>query len=149
MDLDFSALAAEKTDAELTDIYLFPKKYQDGFFEAAKAELQRRGVDLAPLDESKRLKAAKETPPLVHEERGERMHLFIFFLLAFLGGLIGIVAGHHYGYSKRNGLNGERYYEFDKDTRTFGRIIFFTGIAALIVAVRFKTRLINLLTATS
>lgn len=145
MDLDFRALAAEKTDAELSDIYLFPKKYQDGFYEPAKAELLQRGLDLAPLDESKRLKAAKEAPSLVHEEHGEPMHLFIFFLLSFLGGVIGIVAGHHYGYSKRRGLNGEKYYEFDKSTRTFGRIIFFTGIAALVVAFAYKKRLVGML----
>ncbi|OJW84957.1 MAG: hypothetical protein BGO69_10460 [Bacteroidetes bacterium 46-16] len=140
MDLDFKALAAAKTDDELSDIYINPEKYNEDLLPFAEAELAKRGIYLSPLDEKRRLKVARETPVLVHEERGKPLHLIIFFILAFAGGLIGIVAGYHYGYSYKRGFGGQKYYEFDKNTRSFGRIIFLTGLLVLIFVASLRAR---------
>lgn len=138
MDLDFKALAAAKTDDELADIYINPEKYNGDLVPFAEAELATRGIDLSPLDEKKRTKRINNAVSLDEGRKGTHAFMIVSFILAFFGGLWGIISGAIYAWSKRTGYNGERYYVYDKNTRSWGRMIFFLGITMLLIAYWIK-----------
>lgn len=124
-----------KTDKELLEIYVNDFNYQAAFVELAKEEMIRREVPFEQTNEIKEKKQTIRKSELSQGKQGSPVYIIICGILALLGGLTGIIGGYIYAYSKVSDVDGMKYHAYDKDTRYWGRIIFFIGIGVLVVSV--------------
>lgn len=129
MKFDFTAQIKQKTDKELTEIFINAKDYNPDFVKLAEQELQNRNIN---LDTSKQIKEQVEQLDkiqLEHGKAGSPLYIFFCFVLALLGGLIAIYAGYIYSQSKIKSTEGEVFYVYDEQTRQLGRIMMWLGAA--------------------
>lgn len=64
--------------------------------------------------------------------KGSAVWVFIGFLAAFIGGLLGVFMGYHYHYFKKRLPNGEQVYAYDASTRSSGKLMLFLGIVSIV-----------------
>jgi hypothetical protein len=132
MNFDFSEQIKQKTNEELIEIFTHPKNYSPDFIALAENELVKRNVNIDNAKQE-RLKFEGENNQATYTEKsGSYLYIFICFLLALLGGLLGIYAGYIYSNSKIKDEHGIEYYVYDKQTRDLGKIIMWIGIAVLL-----------------
>lgn len=129
MEFQFAEQLAGKTDTELIDILSNPEEYQERYVLGAEAELRKRGVNYAPLKKSMEDKRQAEIEKLKKGIPGNFFYMTAALAFAILGGFIGIIAGFHFCYAKKNG-----YYIYDKNTREKGGMIAVLGILVMILA---------------
>ena len=135
MDFNFPAQVKSKSIEELQAIYCDGHLYQPEMVSAAMAELNARGVDMADLILQKGIFDDEQETMFAQGKSGSALYILISFVFAVMGGVIGIVAGYIYGYSKTTSFTGNRYYVYDKQTREFGMIIFWLGVIVLVCSV--------------
>ncbi len=68
--------------------------------------------------------------------------IFVGYLFAFFGGLLGIFIGWYLLSFKKTLPNGERVYEYSERDRKHGRIIFYISIAAFTLSLLYKLGII-------
>jgi hypothetical protein len=132
MKFDFTQQIKQKTDEELTEIFINTKDYNPEFVRLAEAELQLRNIN---TDTSKQIKDKKEETSkqqLQAGKSGSPFYIFISFILALSGGLLGIYAGYIYSQSKIKSSDGEELFVYNEQTRQFGKIIMWLGISVLL-----------------
>jgi hypothetical protein len=130
MKFDFTHQIKQKTDKELTEIFINPKDYNPEFVRLAEEELQLRNIN---IDASKQIKEKKEEISIQQLQAGKNgspFYIFICFILVLFGGLLGIYAGYIYSQSKIMTSKGE-FYVYNEQTRQLGKIIMWFGIAVL------------------
>ena len=59
------------------------------------------------------------------------------WLLALLGGIIGIVAGYFYWRAKVKGPDGKRYYMYTTKYRNYGYYMFMFGLTSVVIQTYF------------
>ena len=122
----------QKTNEELTEIFINAKNYNPDFVALAEKELAYRNIN---VDSSKQIREkinddSKEK--LQAGKPGSSLYIFICFLLALAGGFLGIYAGYIYSQSKIKNGNGEEFFVYDEQTRKTGKGIMWLGIAVLL-----------------
>ena len=133
MKFDFSDQIKQKTDKELTDIYINARDYNPDFVKLAEEELQARNIKLNGSAKQKAFVDQTAIDQLKEGKDGNRVYIFICFILAIFGGLLGIYAGYVYSQSKIKTDDGESYYAYNKETRQLGKIMMWVGVAAIFI----------------
>ncbi len=124
------------TNDELTEILEKEDEWSSFDHELAKKILTDRGVDidivkLSCLSESRLNELRQVEPP-------QTFWIYIGYILALLGGLLGIFIGWHLSSHKKTLPNGEQMYAYNEMDRKHGRIIFYLGICCFIICVVLK-----------
>jgi hypothetical protein len=132
MKFDFSDQIKQKTDKELTDVYINARDYNPDFVRLAEEELNARNINLDSSIKQRERVEQTVTEELKQGKDGNPLYIFFCFVLALLGGLLGIYAGYVYSQSKIKTANGESYYAYNKETRQLGKIMMMVGVAVIL-----------------
>jgi hypothetical protein len=129
------------TNDELTEILEKEDEWSGFDHELAKKILTERGVDidivkLSCLSESRLNELRQVEPPQI-------FWIYIGYILALLGGLLGIFIGWHLSSHKKTLPNGEQMYAYNEMDRKHGRIIFYLGICCFVIWLVLKFMFFN------
>lgn len=133
MSIDFKEQVATKTDQELIDIYINPDDFQESFVTAAEEELNKRNVRLEQFKQKREQKEKIKTEQLEKGIQGDSLYMTLAFISAFLGGLIGIIAGYIYSQSKKEG-----HYVYNEKTRKQGKVMLAIGTLVLLTTLAWQ-----------
>ena len=132
MKFDFTQQIKQKTDQELTEIFINAKDYNPEFVRLAEEELHSRNINLDSSNQIKETKTVISKQQLQTGKNGSPFYIFLCFILALFGGLLGIYAGYIYSQSKIKDSDGQEFYVYSEQTRQYGRIIMWLGIGVLL-----------------
>ncbi|RXK62021.1 hypothetical protein ESA94_03115 [Lacibacter luteus] len=135
MQFDFTDQIKQKTDKELTDIYINSRNYNPEFVRLAKEELLARNIVLENFAVQKQEAEQSVKEELKEGKDGNPLYIFLCFMLALLGGLLGIYAGYVYSQSKIKTDGGETYYAYNKQTRQMGKLMMLVGVLAFLFII--------------
>ncbi|MGE9314838.1 hypothetical protein ACLOAU_24485 [Niabella sp. CJ426] len=135
MQPDFTLQIKKQTDQELTDIYNNPWNYNPTFVKLVEEELRLRNINLGAYTEVREQNEEVRKQQLQQGKKGSPLYILLSFVLALLGGLLGIYAGYIYSQSKIKDNNEEQYYVYDEQTRHWGKIIMWLGIGVFLFAL--------------
>ena len=129
----FETIVEQKTDKELVDIYIKSHDYQDDFIKIVEKELIKRKIPIASIKQVKEEADAISDNKLQLGAQGNPFYIALCFLAALLGGVISIVAGYIYAFSKRKNLQGNAYYYYNDQTRKYGEWMLVVGSIMVII----------------
>lgn len=135
MKFDFTEQIKQKTDKELTEIFINIKDYNPEFVRLAVEELAARNIN---VDSSKQIRDKNKEinkEQLQKGKDGSPFYIFLCFVLALFGGFLAIYAGYIYSQSKIKDAEGKEYYAYNEQTRQLGKIMMWLGIAVLLFFV--------------
>lgn len=121
----------EFTNEELYNILLKPDEWGEFDFVLAQKILKSRGQEIN-LDLLSSLRHQR-IEDLSKPESNQNSLVGLGYLLAFLGGIIGIFIGYSLWNQKKNLPSGEKVYTYKEEDRQHGKNIFFIGIFVLIL----------------
>ena len=133
MSINFKEQVETKTDQELIDIYINPDDFQESFVTAATEELNRRNVSLDQFKQKREQEEKIKKEQLEKGIQGDSLYMTLAFISAFLGGLIGIIAGYVYSQSKKDG-----HYVYNEKTRKQGKVMLAIGILVLLATLAWQ-----------
>lgn len=138
-DAEFPEQIKRKTDKELIDIYVNAHEYQPAFVELAIEELGKRNISLDSYKQIREQKKQKVSKHLETGKAGSPLYIALCFVLAILGGILGIYAGYIYSHSKVKDIDGREFYVYDDSTRKLGKLMMLIGVIAIIIlAIRLE-----------
>lgn len=138
MIFNFSTQVKAKPEHELFDIYMHASEYNADFVECVEQELKHRNINYEELKQA-RMEQLNDQLSIEKEGRdGSPMIVFLGFVFALFGGIIGIIIGYHYSRSKKQAVNGESVFVYNTQTREWGNIIMWMGIAVALIAFIWK-----------
>lgn len=126
------------SDAELLAIFEKPDEWSVEDAAVAKIILRERGV--GPSDEAIRQMRDARMAEIQHGRKGNRLMMLFYFLSIILVIVVhpiffvaGVGMGYYYGYGTSVDPDGNRHFVFEPQTRFYGKVILYGGIAVLIV----------------
>lgn len=123
----FESIVKQKTTEELVDIIINSHDYQADFIKNVKIELEERNMPLDSINQIKE-KASKISDRNIEQgEQGNVLYIALCYFAALLGGIISIIAGYIYAFSKRKDLKGVSHFYYNKQTRKHGKWMLVTG----------------------
>lgn len=127
------------TDEELFDILSKPDEWNEFDCLLSKKILKERGKEIS-TDTINLLKKRRITE-LAKPEEGQKNWIYVGYLFAMLGGLLGIFIGWHLSTFKKILPNGQRVLGYKPEDRRHGRRIFIIGIImfAITIAIKIST----------
>lgn len=117
----FKYQVKQKSNDELVNIFIKSRDYQAEFIKVVEEELLKRNIPIESISQIKDQADDISDAKLKMGEQGNTLYIAICFLAALLGGIISIVAGFIYAYSKRKTLQGEDVYYYNEQTRKYGK----------------------------
>lgn len=100
----------------------------------ARKLITQRGI---AIDEEKIQVENKEYLAKIDEpEKAKDLVLILGFLLAVLGGLLGIAIGYFIMTLKKSDSSGNKIYYYNENSRFWGSVIFYTGIFVLVFILK-------------
>jgi uncharacterized membrane protein len=138
MNIDFKKQIAAKGDEELLHIFANADEYQKDYVDVVSNELNKRNINTDSIKIQRQHKEKFTQEQFEKGKEGNEIYIAIGFITAFLGGLIGIIAGYVYSQSKRKDNSGTEYYAYNKQTRNKGRIMMIVGFFALVLISLWK-----------
>lgn len=135
---DFETQIKEKTDNQLSEIYLNANDYQPEFIKLIKLELGKRKIPLDSLAFIKEKKDEISDESMAIGKQGNQFWIIVAFFASLFGGLWGIVAGYQYAYSKHKNAKGIEFYYYNESTRKYGRWMLIVGCSILGLAILSK-----------
>jgi hypothetical protein len=124
---NFETIIKEKSNSELSDIYIKNRGYQEEFMKLVEVELTNRNVPVDSLLKFREEQAIIDDSKLQLGEQGSQFWITAAFIGAILGGIWAIFAGYSYAYSKHKSKNGKEYFVYNESTRKYGRIMLTVG----------------------
>jgi len=118
------------TDAELIEILLKPDEWSRTDYILAQTLLKERGKEVN--DDLLQALRKQRIEDLSQPEKG-KFWLIAGYILAILGGVLGVIIGLYMWSSKKTLPNGQRVYHFVKEERRHGFYIFIIGIVCFIL----------------
>lgn len=117
-------------DEELFDILASPDEWSAFDYQLARRILKQRGIDVDArlLDLLKKSRLHELAQP----EAKQTANLWLGYLFALLGGIVGLFMGWHLATAKKTLPNGERVYVFRTRDRQHGKWIIVLGLTMLI-----------------
>jgi hypothetical protein len=131
MTQDFETQIKEKTDNQLSEIYLNANDYQPEFIKLVELELLNRNIPIDSLNFIKAKKEAISDETLAIGVQGNHYWIMTSFLACLFGGIVGIAAGYIYAYSKHKNANDVEFYYYNESTRKYGKWMLFVGCSIL------------------
>lgn len=132
MKFDFTSQIKQKTNEDLTEIFINSGNYSPEFVALAEKELVFRNVN-PDLFKQKQQEVKQIAGKRFENERpGSPLYILICFIMAVFGGFIAIYAGYIYSQSKQKNAEGQEFYVYDAQTRQLGTIMMWVGIAVLL-----------------
>jgi hypothetical protein len=122
----FEKIIKEKSDSELTEIFIKNKGYQEEFMLNVQEELTRRNVPIDSLLKLRNEQNSIDETKLEQGEQGSQFWITAAFIGSIFGGIWAIFAGYSYAYSKHL-VKGKEYYVYNESTRKYGRIMLTVG----------------------
>lgn len=126
------------TNEELYEILCKPDEWNSFDYKLSQKILANRG--LVVNDEL--IKALRNTrmDDLAKPENGQKPWIFIGYLFAILGGILGLFIGWYLWTYQKTLPDGQKVYAYSKSDQIHGRIIFFVGLGSFVfwVLVRFN-----------
>ena len=114
------------TNEELLDVVLKPDEWNAFDRRLARKILTERGMPVeVAADEVIREARMEELTALA---KPQLLVVLAGYVLALLGGVIGIYIGHHLNTTKKTLPNGDRIYVYRADDRAHGKRIFLLGV---------------------
>jgi hypothetical protein len=132
MSNNFQLAINEKTNDQLSDIFINADDYQPEFTQLVALEITRRGIPIEKLRVEKENNSEKMNSSVIKGTAGSKTYIKLAYVMAFFGGYYGIVAGYVHAFSKKM-MNGTQYYHYDVTTRNEGRKIFIFGLINLVL----------------
>lgn len=124
-------------DEELQEIILKPDEWNPDAIMIAKLILEDRGIKLNKTeieekikDRYQKMKEPKKVSIIAMITYSSIAILAGYFSI-FLGSFVSMVMGFYYSFFKGTAPDGERYYEFDKQTRWFGWFLILISIIGI------------------
>ena len=117
--------------SELIDVIKTYDKWSEMDVLLAQKILNERGENYS--DEAVNQLKSDRMEELRQPEETDNTTLYMGYLCAIFGGLIGIFIGHHLYHFKKTLPNGERELVYDNETRQKGLAIYYLSILSLIV----------------
>lgn len=119
------------SNEELYEILSKPDEWSEFDYKLAGHILKDRGSEIDPnaIEELKR----ERIKVLAKPEESHGPWIFIGYLSALLGGLLGILIGWHLSTFKKTLPDGRRILVYSTAARQHGNIIFFIGLAVLLI----------------
>lgn len=128
---DFEIQIKEKTDNQLSDIYLNSNDYQPEFIKLVELEILNRNIPIDSLNFIKVKKEAISDKTLAIGVQGNHYWIMASFLACLFGGIVGILAGYIYAYSKHKNANYVEFYYYNESTRKYGKWMLCVGCSIL------------------
>jgi hypothetical protein len=124
------------TEEELMEVLTKADQWSTFDVVLARKILTERGknisdADLAAIDE-KRIEELKEP------ETGQSTWIILGYILAVMGGVLGLFIGWHLKTHKKTLPDGEKVYAYTRQDRRHGKVIFYLAIAGTIAGVIYK-----------
>jgi hypothetical protein len=124
------------TDDELMDVITKADEWSPFDFVLARKILAKRGKDLSDKDietiSAKRIEALKVPEP------PQTSWIVMGYVVAFMGGILGIFIGWHLMSHKKTLPDGERVYGYTENDRRQGKRIFCISIIVLAIYVGYR-----------
>lgn len=139
MQIDFTELINGKSNDELTEILLKPGDYNPEFVKKAEQELVNRKVDVNSIIQKRENAQELNLEEIGMGKPGNDLLIVVGFILSILGGLVGILIGYIYGFSKKEDRLGNKHYAYDERTRQKGKIMMWIGIVSFTLGIAFRT----------
>lgn len=135
----FEKIIKEKSDSELTEIFIKNKGYQEEFMLEVQEELSSRNIPIESLLKLREEQNKVNETVLEQGEQGSQFWITAAFVGSIFGGIWAIFAGYSYAYSKHK-VNGKEYYVYNDSTRKYGRIMLTVGGVILTISaiIRFS-----------
>ncbi len=121
------------TNEELIDLVAKSDEWSHFDVLLAKKILKERGTELSDEQVSK-LKTER-LEELSKPEDSQPGWVAAGYIMAFLGGLIGILIGWHLSSHKKTLPNGEQVYGYSESTRKHGRRILILGLVMILISL--------------
>jgi hypothetical protein len=130
----FIEIIKAKSDAELTEIFIKNKGYQEEFMALVQEELVLRKIPIESLQKMREEQNSIDETKLESGIQGSQFWIVAAFIGSIFGGIWAIFAGYNYAYSKHK-IKGREYYVYNESTRKYGRIMFSLGCIILILVL--------------
>ena len=124
---------------ELLDVVRKPDEWNALDRKLARKLLAERG-EAVPANDALSTARMEE---LAEPARPQTWRVIIGYVLAILGGFLGVFIGYHLNTAKKTLPDGQRVYVYNAEDRSHGKWIFFIGVVMLLVSLRLtlgKTR---------
>jgi hypothetical protein len=131
---NFETIIKEKTNNELTDIYIKNSGYQEEFMRLVEIELTNRNIPIDSLQKFREEQESIDDTKLEQGEQGSQFWITAAFIGSIFGGIWGVFAGYSYAYSKHN-VKGKEYFVYNESTRKYGRIMLTIGCVIFAIAL--------------
>lgn len=117
------------TDEELYDILLKSDEWNELDYTLAQKILKQRGksIDTDLLQALKRQRILSLAQP----EENQKPWIIAGYILAILGGFLGIIIGYSLWTSRKSLPNGQKVYSYSEQDRMQGKNIFYIGLVLL------------------
>jgi hypothetical protein len=135
MKFDFTQQIKQKTNEELTEIFINAKDYNPEFVRLAEEELTARNINIDTSRQTREKNKEINKEQLQAGKNGSSFYIFLCFVLALFGGFLAIYAGYIYSQSKIKAAEGNEYYVYNEPTRQLGKIMMWLGIGVLLFLV--------------
>jgi uncharacterized membrane protein len=135
----FKLQIENKSTDELLFIYRNPDDYQEAYVNLVFAELQNRNAELGNISQEVEEERRAKKEKMIAGRPGNEFYIVICFILALLGGFIGIIGGIVYSQSTQRDPYGEKHYVYDEATRKKGVLIIVIGIIMISLLVLWRS----------
>jgi len=136
-DLDFGLIAESKPDAELLQMVYEFDKWGPTMLQAVEDELGKRNLLPPDVQERKQEMIAAEKARLMEGKQAGTTGLIVGWLTVL--GLLGILIGYNYAFSKTKGKYGtETYYIYNEESRKKGTALFYTSIVLCSLGILYR-----------
>ncbi len=131
---NFEKIIKEKSDSELTDIFIKNSGYQEEFMIEVQEELIYRNIPLDSLIKFRGEQNKIDDIILEQGEQGSQFWIIAAFIGSIFGGIWAIFAGYSYAYSKHK-VKEKEYFVYNDSTRKYGRIMLIIGCVIFTLAL--------------
>ncbi|GHB65358.1 hypothetical protein [Persicitalea jodogahamensis] len=123
-------------DEELFDILASPDEWSAFDYQLARRVLSERGIDV----DARLLALLKKSrlEELAQPEAKQTANVWIGYLFALFGGVVGIFIGWNMATTQKTLPNGERVYTFGESDRRHGKAIIVLGVVMVVVWALWK-----------
>ena len=136
---NFETIIKEKSNNELSDIYIKNSGYEKEFMRLVEIELTNRNIPIDSLIKFREEQESIDDTKLEQGEQGSQFWIAAAFIGSVFGGIWAIFAGYSYAYSKHK-VKGKEYFVYNESTRKYGRIMLTVG--SIIFGLVLLTRLL-------
>lgn len=134
---EFNEIVKTRSNEELlTMVYQF-NEWSVEMLQKVEAELKNRNILPPDLQQKKQEAEDLEHEELTKGKEASNAGILLGFLTCL--GLLGLLIGYNYAYSKvRSKYTGNKYFKYNEDARTTGKYMIGIGITVFIIATFYK-----------